>query len=123
MATKEAISRMKKLELYQQLKDEGCSTLIALKAISWSKATYYRWLSRYKEQGWQGLKSKSRRPHHLRKIQWTRKDEQAVLHLRKHFPIWGKRKIWKLLTQDQGLLISESTVGRILTKLILMKKV
>ena len=47
----EAIKRLKKLELYEQLKTEGCSSATCLIAIDWSKATYYRWLKRYQEQG------------------------------------------------------------------------
>ena len=54
-ASTEAIARIKKLELYEQLKSEGCSAVLRLQAIGWSKATYYRWLKRYRQQGWSGM--------------------------------------------------------------------
>ncbi|ORU93449.1 MAG: hypothetical protein A6F72_06965 [Cycloclasticus sp. symbiont of Poecilosclerida sp. N] len=31
------------------------------------------------------------------KLEWIRRQSQSVLHLRKRFPLWGKRKLWKAL--------------------------
>ena len=117
-ASTEAIARIKKLELYEQLKLEGCPAVLRLQAIGWSKATYYRWLKRYHQQGWSGLAARSCRPQTTRTRQWTKQHEQAVLHLRQRYPLWGKRKLWKVLCRDQGFTLSISTVGRILKRLI-----
>ncbi len=46
-----------------------------------------------------------------------------MLHLRRRYPLWGKRKLWKVLCRDQGLLLSISTVGRILARLVRLKRV
>ncbi|WP_424947025.1 helix-turn-helix domain-containing protein [Candidatus Spongiihabitans sp.] len=70
-----------------------------------------------------GLKKQSRRPKRVRGRQWTARQEQQVLHLRRRYPLWGKRKIWKVLSRDQGLLLSISTVGRILDRLVRLKRV
>ena len=118
-----AITRMKQLELHNTLKSEGCSIRVCLHAIGWSRATYYRWLSRYKQHGWYGLEAKSHRPHTTRKPQWTKQHIQAVLHLRTRYPLWGKRKIWKVLNRDQGITLSESSVGRILSLLLEQGKI
>lgn len=117
-ASIEAIDRLKKLELYEQLRSEGCSEVLRLKAIDWSKATYYRWLTRYRQQGWSGLETRSYRPKTTRTRQWTKQHEQSVLHLRQRYPLWGKRKIWKVLNRDHDFMPSISTVGRILEKLV-----
>lgn len=117
-ASTEAIARIKKLELYEQLKSAGCPTALCYQAIGWSKATYYRWLKRYHQQGWMGLETRSCRPQSIRKRQWTKQHEQAVLHLRKRYPLWGKRKLWKVLCRDHGMTLSISTVGRILKRLL-----
>ena len=117
-ASEAAIARMKKLELYEQLQSEGCSTVLCLRAIGWSKATYYRWLRRYRQPGWAGLESLRRRPGRTRERQWTKQQAQAVYHLRRRYPLWGKRKLWKILVRDQHLNVSESTVGRILSTLM-----
>lgn len=122
-ASSTAIGRIKKLELYATLKSEGCRAALCLQAIGWSKATYYRWLKRYRQLSWQGLETKSHRPATTRTHQWTKKDIQAVLHLRKRYPLWGKRKLWKVLTRDQGMTISESSVGRILRQLLEQGKI
>ena len=45
--SEEASVRLKKLELFDQLKAQGCSVTLSLQAIAWSKATDYRWLKRY----------------------------------------------------------------------------
>lgn len=50
-ASADAIERLKKLELYGKLKAEGCTRQICLEVIGCSKATYYRWLKRYQQQG------------------------------------------------------------------------
>ena len=68
----DAIARLHKLELYQQLKQEGCSEALRLKSISWSRATYYRWLKRYQQQGLQGLKTIPSKPNRVRTPQWTK---------------------------------------------------
>ena len=115
-ASKEAIARIKKLELYEKLKSEGCSMALCLQVIDWSKATYYRWLKRYRQQGWRGLETRSCRPRNTRTPQWTRQQAQAVLDLRKRHPLWGKRKIGKVLCRDHGFTLSCSRVGRILKR-------
>ncbi len=122
-ASTEAIARIKKLELYEQLKSEGCSAVLRLQAIGWSKATYYRWLKRYRQQGWSGLEARSCRPQTTRTRQWTKQHKQAVLHLRKRYPLWGKRKIWKVLSRDHGFTLSTSTVGRILKRLMRLGRI
>ena len=117
-ASSKAIARLKKLELYDKLKSEGCRASLCLQAIGWSKAKYYRWLKRYQTQGWTGLENQSRRPKATRPRQWTKQQAQAVLHLRTRYPLWGKRKLWKILVRDQHMTLSESTVGRILSMLL-----
>ena len=71
----EAIKRLKKLELYEQLKTEGATCLLV---IDWSKATYYRWRSRYQQQGLTGLEALSCRPQRVRKPSWSKQQEQQV---------------------------------------------
>ena len=117
-ASLSAKARLKKLELYATLRQEGCSSVTALEALGWSRATYYRWHKRYQTQGWAGLEARSTRPRRQRQRQWTKQHEQQVLHLRQRHRLWGKRKLWKVLCRDQGFTLSISTVGRILKHLV-----
>ena len=49
--------------------------------------------------------------------------EQQVLHLRKCYPLWGKRKLWRVLVRERGWTLSESTVGRIVARLVRLGRV
>jgi putative transposase len=81
-----------------------------------SRSTVYDWLKRYERQGMHGLGDRSRRPRRVRQPTWSKDLEQAVLKLREEHPRWGKDKLAVLL-RGQGLTVSVSMVGRILTRL------
>ena len=80
-ASVEALARLQKLEWYEKLRQEGCSSSTRLEIIGWSRATYYRWLKRYRRGGMGRLESRSRGPRRRRSPTWSRQQEQ-VLHLR-----------------------------------------
>ena len=88
----EALGRLKQLDWVERLRREGCSEATSPAVVGWSRATYYRWLKRYREAGLKGLESGTRAPWGRRICQWTKQQEQQVLHLRKRYPLWGKCK-------------------------------
>lgn len=88
----------------------------AMEAFAVSRATVYRWLQRYDPGDLSTLESRSRRPRHTRRRQWTAAQEQAVLQLRTVHPRFGKMKLAVLLATE-GLVLSASTIGRILASL------
>lgn len=114
----EALERLKKLDHYHCLREQGLAEALALDIIEWPRSTYYRWQKRFDEHGLKGLVARSRRPHRSRTCEWTRQQEQQVLHLRRHFPAWGKLTIWRILTRDSDFDLSVSSVGRILSKAV-----
>lgn len=81
-----------------------------------SRSTVYDWLRRYEQKGTRGLEARSRRPRNVRQPTWPKDLEQAVLKLREEHPRWGKDKLVVLL-REQGLTVSVSMVGRILSHL------
>jgi transposase len=113
---REAVERLGKLEIVERLRAECCSMATALDVAGWSRATYYRWRSRFELQGLRGLVAESRRPCRVRQPQWSRHHEQQVWRLRRRFPDWGKLTIQHVLQRDHGIELSVSTVGRILAK-------
>lgn len=113
----EVTSRLEKLNALEKLKSEGCSEKTALQVLCLSRATYYRWRSRYRSQGKAGLASQRRSPHQRRKPTWSKDLEQQVLALRKRYPLWGKLKIAELVRRELGQSVSVSKVGRILSYL------
>ena len=78
------------------------------------RSTLYRW-QRLWDQGC--LVPRSRRPRRVRQPEWSPQLAAAVRKARADFPMWGKAKLTVLLRR-QGCTASESTVGRILKKLL-----
>lgn len=111
-----AYDRLEKLRLFKQLRSEGCSEKSALRAISTSRATYYRWLRGYQNDGLNGLENGCRCPNTVRTPSWNNELEHLVLKIRKTYPLWGKYKIAAIIKRDHGKDVSISTVGRIISK-------
>lgn len=65
-----------------------------------SRKTGYKWLGRYRKQGLEGLADHSRRPKHS-PGQLPKAKEQSLVTLRHNHPLWGARKIRRLL-RNQG---------------------
>jgi transposase len=115
--------RKEKLDKMQLLLSEGCLESVALQAIDISRSSYYRWKRCYKKLGLAGLENESTKPHNVRKSVWNQQTEQRIYHLRKKFPLWGKSKIAVMYKREHGQVISASTVGRIIKKLVSQNKI
>ena len=115
--------RKEKLDKMVLLRSEGCTEDVALEALSIKRSSYYRWKRSYSLFGLEGLENASKRPDKVHTSNWTHSVERRVYHLRKKFPLWGKQKITVIYKREYGQEVSESTVGRILTKLIKQGKI
>lgn len=118
-----AWNRKQKLDRMALLKAEGCQEDIALEALNISRSSYYRWKKNYKVFGLEGLEDESKRPNNIRNPSWSREIEMRIYYLRKKYPLWGKQKITVMYHQKYGTEVSESTIGRIITKLIKQGKI
>jgi transposase InsO family protein len=81
-----------------------------------SRRCGYKWLKRFRAEGQTGLLDRSRRPH-ASPAQVDGRMRQAVVRLRMKHPVWGGRKLRKLLEnqgRDPATLPAVSTIGRIL---------
>ena len=116
--SKEAYERYEKLNLYGKLRKEGCKESTALEAINMPRSTYYRWKKKYRVLGLVGLEEETRRPNKVRGPLWTLKSERLVVAMRKKYPLWGKHKLSVMLKRKNITIISASTIGRILKKLV-----
>jgi len=83
-----------------------------------SPDTFYRWKKRYKPLVLKTLEddTKSRRPQRLRVPLTPAQIVARVFYYRELYPRWGKEKLTVLLRKE-GLLTSESTVGRTIKRL------
>lgn len=76
------------------------------------RSTLYLWRQKQKEGK---LAPQSRRPHHVRQPTTSDQLIKEVRHLRQALPYLGKAKIGYILRR-RGLTVSDSTVGRIITR-------
>jgi putative transposase len=94
---------------FRQAMADGLSSHAAARAVGVSRATLYRWTSRPEPL--------VRRPHRVRPRAWSSELIEAVERLRGDFPLWGRAKLGPLL-RDQGFVISDMSVGRIIASLV-----
>jgi DNA-binding MarR family transcriptional regulator len=104
------------LELYEKCQEDDTCSELRKKLGVVSRATYFRRkkiLSDIKR----GISPPSKRPQKVNQPRYTKEQIDCILKLRHESPTYGKAKICVLLRQDHDINLSESTVGRILTKL------
>ena len=107
---------LKPVEVWQKLKREGVSDALCQEMVGLSRAQYYRNRKVLRDLE-RGITPPSKKPHKVNKPRWGESEIQWVLTIRRENPTYGKAKIAVILKRDQGLWISESTVGRILKHL------
>ena len=92
----------------------GMSVSATCRHFGLSRSTLYRWLERFDpERPGKSLKARSRRPGTKRSPQWTDRHLALVADQNLRQPTYGKRRMHLHLQQD-GIPLSESTVGRLL---------
>ena len=104
-----AAARRDALRRFEQARRDGLSAEQAAAAVGVARANLHRWSRR--------LEPRSRRPLRVRPKTWTSALMRATQALRDDFPMWGKAKLGPLL-RDQGFIVSDATVGRILQALM-----
>ena len=112
-----ARERLLAIRRFEELRAAGCAEQAALKEIGVSRHTMFRWKAALAASGQRGLAPKSTRPRHVRRRSYKTSDVKAVMDLRRKHPFMGKAPIQRML-ERKGLLLSVSTVGRILSRAI-----
>lgn len=115
-ASEEAKQRERALTLWETLCEQGMGRAEASKVVGVSRASLYRWKRGLRLEGWKGLEKRSHRSKGVRKPRCSYALVEGVRSLCTFYPFWGKEKI-KVLLEADGLVTSDSTVGRILTDL------
>jgi predicted DNA-binding transcriptional regulator AlpA len=83
--------RLEKLKQVETLRRRGVPWREVQEVVGISRATYYRWRKRLKEEGLSGLRPRSRRPKRTRgKVRWSPEILLAIEGLRKGNPTWGR---------------------------------
>jgi len=111
------------LDRYELLKQQDCDEPAIIEVLAVSRASIYRWRSRFRKYGLIGLEPDSRAPRIKRKPGWSRELELRIYQLRKEYPLWGKAKIAVMYKRKYSQKVPVSTVGRILNQLIKTKAI
>jgi putative transposase len=87
-----------------------------------SRRVVYKWIERFEKEGWEGLKERSRAPHHQAGA-LEEEIEKMILELKQRWPDWGAPKLrWKLEQMlGSEACPAESTVGAVLKRHGLVK--
>lgn len=116
MGWKEVTIMSQRLEFVTLSQKEGSNISNLCRRFNISRKTGYKFINRYKEEGFQGLYGRSKRPKNNPNT--TSQDiEQLILDLRDKHPAWGGRKLKRRL-ENMGYtrLPAASTIASILRR-------
>ena len=116
--TDQAKQRLKILDWH---KAHGKNSSLTARHFGIGRMTLHRWQTRFKKFGILGLNELSKKPKHTRKPTTTWQIVLRVVELRKQYPAWSKHKL-SAIVKREGMIVSESTVGRILKRKNLIDK-
>ena len=119
----EALAIKDTVKTWQNLKKHNVPESDIARITGISRSTFYRWKQGIETYGIKGFHIKSRKPKTLRTSKIPQTTINQILSIRQENPTYGKAKIAVILRRDFGIILSESSVGRILKKLILKGKI
>jgi len=99
------------VSLYEETGDAG----YVCRRCGISRPTLRKWHKRYKEQGIEGLRSKSRRPNNSPTKKIFEEQEQWILELRSSMNI-GARRIQNELVRQYNCYLSLASIQKVLNK-------
>lgn len=106
-------TQAEKMEIIRTVEDSQMSARRTLAELDISRATFYEWYRRYKEEGYDGLANRKSSPNKF----WNRIPQQVrkqVVDIALRVPEKSPRELAWHITDTQGYFISESSVYRVL---------
>lgn len=113
--SREARRRVQWMDFYEH---HGRNARLTCRHFGISPDVFYRWQRRYDPRRLASLEDdrRTRRPHRVRQPQTPSVVVERIRALREEYPRWGKAKLVVLLRRE-GIVLSASTVGRVLRRL------
>ena len=105
-----------KLEWFLYFTENNKSVSKTCRHFGIARSTFYRWLQRLDPRNLHALEERSHRPHLLRKPTVSQSLVDLVRIYRMQSPFAGKDKIASLLESEHNMIVSASTVGRIISE-------
>jgi transposase InsO family protein len=99
--------------IIKRVLEEGVRPRAVATALGLSERTVYKWLGRYKEEGYVGLQNRSSCPHHM-PGKTAAGLEQAILHLRRTFLLTAQAiaKVLKLALSTVFAILKRHGISR-----------
>jgi len=110
-----------RLKVVDWLRAHNNNISLAARHFGLNRETVRIWLKKFRQAGMLGLNDKSHRPKNTRKLTIDWKIISEIVKIRKQYPVWSKYKIRKILSR-QSMIVSASTVGRVLKRKGLISK-
>ena len=110
--SKQAALRLKWINYCKQKKNARATC----RHFGISPSLFYKWFNRYERFGLKGLEELSRRPQKVRRSSIPLEQIDLVRSLRRRYPYFSKYKLKVILLRDYGIVLSASTIGRIIKK-------
>jgi transposase InsO family protein len=111
--SKDAKLRLSWMDYYQVHNKNGALTA---RHFGIAKSCFFKWKSRFDQQGLSGLEANSNRPKKLRTPTTPASVVAAIRTLRKVNPEYSKYKLQVILKRDYGYQVSASTIGRVISR-------
>ncbi len=103
------------------MRGHGNNVSLTARRFGLNRETVRIWKRKFETIGMIALNEASHRPKHLRHSATDWKIVDEIVKIRKQYPVWSKYKI-KAILKRKNMMVSASTVGRILKKKGLIDK-
>jgi len=97
-------------------KSHGSNVRLTCRHFGIAHRSFYRYYNRYRRSGLTELESQSNRPRRVRQPTTPPEHIHLVRILRRANPEYSKYKLQVILTRDHGIILSASTIGRIIKR-------
>lgn len=104
-----------KLKVVDWMRSHGNNVSLTARRFGLNRETVRIWKRKFDTVGMIALNEKSHRPKHLRHATTDWKIVDEIVKIRNQYPTWSKYKI-KAILKRKDMVVSASTVGRILKK-------
>lgn len=105
-----------RLKIIDWLRAHDNNVSLAARHFDFTRKTIRKWQKRFKQFGLAGLNDGNHRPKKLRTMVTSWLVISEIVKLRKQYPAWSKYKLSRILERDKKIIVSASTVGRVLKK-------
>lgn len=110
-----------RLKIVDWLKAHGDDISLTARHFGLDRKTVRSWRDKFKKIGMPALNDKSHKPKNIRQMTTDWKIIDEIVKIRKEYPAWSKWKIGSILKR-KNMIVSASTVGRILKRKGLINK-